>query len=144
MRFSILTVTFGLTLSAMMTSAAEAQKELKPVQHWGGLIKESGKKSAAPRSKLGSGYLSNQAAFEKSFAAWGLKEKPPKIDFKKQIVFVQTSNGPNLPRAFYTLDAAGKLTADFKQTEKAGPGFGYSIDILDRAGIKSYRGKPLE
>jgi hypothetical protein len=144
MRFSILAVTFGLTLPAMMTGAADAQHALKPVQHWGGLIKESGKKSAAPKSKFGVGYLTNQDAFEKLFDAWGLKEKPPKIDFKKQIVFVQTSDGPNLPKAFYTLDAAGKLTAEFKQTEKGGPGFGYSIDVLDRTGIKSYQGKPLE
>jgi hypothetical protein len=145
MRFSILAVTFGLTLAAMMTSATEAQEALKPVQHWGGLIKESGKRALAPKSKVsGVGYLTNQDAFEKLFDAWGLKEKPPKIDFKKQIVFVQTSDGPNLPKAFYTLDAAGKLTAAFKQTEKGGPGFGYSIDVLDRTGIKSYQGKPLE
>ena len=144
MRFSILALTFGLTLAAMMSRADDARKALKPVQHWGGLIKESGKKSAAPKARFGAGYLSNQDAFEKLFEAWGLKEKPPKIDFKKQIVFVQTSEGPNLPKAFYTLDAAGKLTADFKQTDKGGPGFGYSIDVLDRTGIKSYQGKPLE
>ena len=144
MRFSILAVTFGLMLATMLTSAAE-QEALKPVQHWGGLIKESGKRALAPKSKVsGVGYLTNQDAFEKLFDAWGLKEKPPKIDFKKQIVFVQTSEGPNLPKAFYTLDAAGKLTADFKQTDKGGPGFGYSIDVLDRTGIKSYQGKPLE
>jgi hypothetical protein len=39
---------------------------------------------------------------------------------------------------------AGKLTAESKCTEKGGPGFGYSIDVLDRTGIKSYQGKPLE
>jgi hypothetical protein len=144
MRFSILAVTLGLALPAMMTDAADEPEALKPVQHWGGLIKENGKKSAAPRSQSGVGYLTNQDAFEKLFDTWGLKETPPKIDFKKQIVFVQMSDGPNLPKAFYTLDAAGKLTADFKQTEKAGPGFGYSIDVLDRTGIKSYQGKPLE
>jgi hypothetical protein len=142
MGFPMLAVTVGLMLQAMTFDAANAQDALKPMQHWGGLIKESGKKSAAPTSKSGVGYLSNQDAFEKLFDAWGLKEKPPKIDFKKKIVFVQTSDGPNLPHAFYTIDADGKLTADFKQTEKGGPGFGYSIDVLDRAGIKSYQGKP--
>jgi hypothetical protein len=144
MRFPILAVTVGLMLLAMMFDAANAQDALKPVQHWGGLVKESGKKSAAPKSRFGVGYLSNQDAFEKLFDAWGLKEKPAKIDFKKQIVFVQTCDGPNLPKAFYTLDAAGKLTAENKHTNKGGPGFGYSIDVLDRTGIKSYQGKPLE
>jgi hypothetical protein len=140
MRFSILTVSAALVLSAMTFDAAEAQDALKPVQHWGGLVKESGKKPAAPKA----GYLSNKDAFEKRWDAWGLKDKAPKIDFKKQIVLVQTCEGPNLPRAFYALDAAGKLTAQAKCTEKGGPGFGYSIDVLDRTGIKSYQGKPLE
>jgi hypothetical protein len=146
MRFPILIVTAAPMLLAVMLDAANAQDGwLKPTQHWGGLIKESGKRALAPKSKVsGAGYLDNQDALEKLFDAWGLKEKPPKIDFKKQIVFVQTSDGPNLPRAFFTLDAAGKLTADFKQTDKGGPGFGYSIDVLDRTGIKSYQGKPLE
>lgn len=145
MRFPITAVTVGLMLLATTGDAANAQEALKPVQHWGGLIKESGKKSAAPKSKASwQGYLSNQDALEKLFDAWGLKEKPPKIDFKKQIVFVQTCSGPNLPRAFFTLDAAGELKADNEHTLKGGPGFGYSIDVLDRAGIKSYQGKPLE
>jgi hypothetical protein len=73
-----------------------------------------------------------------------LKKSPSKIDFKKQIVFVQTCGGPNLPQAFFTLDAAGELKADNEHTLKGGPGFGYSIDVLDRAGINGYQGKPLE
>jgi hypothetical protein len=59
-------------------------------------------------------------------------------------VFVQTCTGPNLPRAFYALDAAGELKADNKHTLKGGPGFGYTIDVLERTGIKSYQGKALE
>ena len=151
MRFPILALTVGLTLLATMFDAANAQDALKPVQHWGGLIKESGKKSAAPaNSKFGVGYLNNQDAFEKLFDAWGLKEKPPKLNFKKQIVFVQTCNGPNLPQASYTLDKAGKLMADNTHTLKGVSGFGYSIDVLDRTGIKSYqiagndKAKPIE
>jgi hypothetical protein len=140
MRLSILTVSAALMLLAMMFGAADAQDALKPVQHWGGLIKEDDKKSAAPKA----GYLSNQDAFQKLFDAWGLKDRAPKIDFKKHVVFVQLADGPNLAGAFYTLDAAGKLTGDNKSTDKGGPGFGYSIDVLERASIKSYQGKPLE
>ena len=144
MRFQIQVTSIAI-LSLAMISAASAQEPLKPVQHWGGLIKESGKRSAAPTSKATwVGYLNNQDSLEKLFAVWGLKEKAPKIDFKKQLVFVQTCDGPNLPRAFYTLDAAGELKADNKHTGKGGPGFGYTIDVLDRARIKSYQGKALE
>lgn len=143
MRWLILAEIVGLML--LMPIAASAQDALKPAQHWGGLIKESAKKAAAPKSKVTwVGYLTSQSDFEKLWDAWGLKEKPPRIDFKKQIVFVQTCGGPNLPRAFYQLDADGKLTADNEHTLKGGPGFGYSIDVLDRTRIKSYQGKPLE
>jgi hypothetical protein len=81
MRFPILAMTVGLL--AVMFDAVNAQDAVKAVQHWGGLIKESGKRSAAPRSNVsGAGYLSNQDAFEKLLDAWGVNEKPAKIDFK--------------------------------------------------------------
>ena len=144
MRILILSVMAGSLLLAM-SNVGNAQEAVKPVQHWGGLIKESGKRAAAPKSKVTwVGYLTSQAALEKLFDAWELKKKPPRIDFKKQIVFVQTCGGPNLPQPIYTLDAAGDLKADNEHTLKGGPGFGYTIDVLDRARIKSIQGKPLE
>jgi hypothetical protein len=42
------------------------------------------------------------------------------------------------------LDEEGKLTAKNEPTLLEGPGFGYSIYVLDRTGIKNIQGKPLE
>jgi hypothetical protein len=65
MRSLILIPTVGLMLLTMVVDA-NAQKALKPSQHWGGLINETGKKSAAPKSKLDwVGYLNSQDAFDK-------------------------------------------------------------------------------
>ena len=65
------------------------------------------------------------------------------LDFTKQIVFVQIASGPNGIGTSYTLKD-GDLTALSRQTLKAGPGFGFGLDVLDRDGIKTYNGKPLD
>jgi hypothetical protein len=116
------------------------KKSLKPTQRWAGKVGDDKKMEAAPKS----GYLTTQDAFEKLWDAWGLKGTVPKIDFKKQIVFVNTSSGPNAIGTSYTLNAKGNLTAVSEQTLIDGPGFGYGIDVLDREGIKTYKGKPID
>ena len=73
------------------------------------------------------------------------QRQSPAIDFAKQIVFVQLAlGGPNIPSTSYTLDDKGNVTVLSRTTLIAGPGFGYSIDVLNRDGIKTYMGKPIE
>lgn len=141
MRFAIVAGSLAL-MFVMMSGAGRAQDqtEVKPAQHWSGLVNDEAKQKAAPKS----GVLTSQEAFGKLWTAWGVKGEAPMIDFKKQVVFVQIGSGPNVPFTMYTLDKDGNLTAISKQTLKGGPGFGYSLDLLDRTGIKSYQGKPLE
>jgi hypothetical protein len=142
MRFSIVAVSAVLIFTGMMFSIGSAGEKtvLKPGQHWGGIVNDMEKQSAAPKA----GFLTTQEAFEKLWNTWGLKEKAPMVDFNKQIVFVQLASGPNSLGTTYSLDKDGNLTAVSAQTLKAGPGFGFGIDVLERAGIKSYQGKPLE
>jgi hypothetical protein len=143
MRFSILTLSAGLLFAGALLSTSNAgdeKKEIKPTQHWGAVEKDKDKRKAAPKA----GYLTTQDAFEKLWDAWGVKGKAPMLDFKKQIVFVQLAGGPNNLSTSYSLDKNGNLTAKSAQTLLDGPGFGYGIDVLERAGIKSYQGKPLE
>ena len=97
-------------------------------------------KKEAPKN----GYLTNQKDFEKLWKAWSIKGDAPNIDFTKQIAFVHLATGPNLPSANYVLDSVGNLQAKVVQTLIGGPGFGYSVDVLDREGIKSYQGKAIE
>ncbi|MSQ95668.1 MAG: hypothetical protein EXR98_14060 [Gemmataceae bacterium] len=128
---------FGLMLNTV--TAANEKKNIKPTQHWGGIVNEIAKRTAAPKD----GFLTTQESSKKLWTEWGLKGDVPKIDFKKQIVFVQLASGPNNLGTSYTLDDKGNLTSLSRQTLKAGSGFGYGIDVLDRAGIKTYKGKQL-
>jgi hypothetical protein len=121
-------------------ATAEEKKKIKPTQRWAGKSADEDKKKAAPKT----GYLTSQEAFEKLWEAWALKDKAPKIDFEKQIIFVHLAGGPNNVSTTYTLDDKGNLKAVSLQTLIGGPGFGYGIDVLDRQGIKTYNGKPLE
>jgi hypothetical protein len=127
-------------LAISASSAGDDKKNIKPTQHWGGKNGDDAKKKAAPKS----GYLTSQESFETLWKAFGVKGDAPKIDFKKQIVFVQLASGPNNIGTSYTLDGKGNLTALSRQTLIGGPGFGYGLDVLDREGIKSYNGKPIE
>lgn len=136
-----LAVALTLVIGAVfnVSRAGDEKKSLKPTQRWAGKINDDKKKEAAPKS----GYLTKQEDLEKLWEAWGLKDKAPKLDFAKQMVFVNMSSGPNAISTSYTL-TKGNLTAKSAQTLIAGPGFGYGIDVLDREGIKTYMGKPIE
>lgn len=142
MRFSILAMSGALLLAGMILNTGNAQErsELKAAQHWGGILNDDASIKDAPKT----GFLTTQEAFEKLWDAWGLDGKAPKVDFKKQLIFVQLAIGPNIPATGYSLDKKGNLTASSTQTGLGGFGFGYGIDVLDRTGIKSYQGKPLE
>lgn len=136
----------GLSLLAFLlamqpSEAGDGKKKLKPTQTVIGKLSEDALSKLAPRS----GYLTNQKALEELWTGWKLKDKTPMIDFTKQIVFVQLAiGGPNVPFPTYTLNANGDLTAISISTLIGGPGFGYSIDVLPRDGIKTYMGKPIE
>ncbi len=134
-------VTALMILSVMLNTgrAADEKKNIKPVKHWGGIVNDSTKQKAAPKD----GFLATQESFKKLWTEWGVKGEAPKIDFKTQIVFVQLASGPNNLGTSYTLDDNGNLTALSRQTLKAGPGFGYGIDVVNREGIKTYMGKQL-
>jgi hypothetical protein len=129
----------ALMLAVRPSDANDGKKNIKTTQTWTGKISDDALSKVAPKS----GYLTDQKAFEALWAGWNLKEKAPKIDFTKHIVFVQLAGGPNVPKSSYTLDAKGDLTVLSKSTDKGGPGFGYSIDVLPKDGIKTYMGKKI-
>ena len=55
-----------------------------------------------------------------------------------------TAGGPNIPSSSYSLDANGNLRANTLSTLIGGPGFGYSIEVLSKDGVKMYQGKKIE
>jgi hypothetical protein len=137
---SILTLFFLIVLlSTNAGQAGEGKKAIKATQKWSGKIADPTLRSAAPKS----GYLLNQKAFEELWTKWMLKDKAPEVDFDKQIVLVHLAGGPNTPSASYTLEK-GDLRAKVLSTLIAGPGFGYSIEVLPKEGVKTYQGKAIE
>jgi len=142
MRFSMFLVGCVCLLLCLAFSNGDAQevKKLKPTQRWTGKINDPEAKSKAPAD----GYLTDAKKFATLWAAWRDKEKMPEIDFAKQIILVHTVGGPNIPSSSYLLDGDGNLKANTLATLIGGKGFGYSIEVLNREGIKSYRGKKIQ
>jgi hypothetical protein len=143
MRFHLFILSISLLallLALQPSDANDGKKKIKPTQIWSGKISDDALSKLAPKS----GCLLDQRAFEALWAGWDLKGKAPKIDFTKHLVFVQlATGGPNVPQSSYTLDAKGDLTVLSLSTLIGGPGFGYSIDVLPKDGIKTYMGKKI-
>jgi hypothetical protein len=134
---SIITLAFGLH----GTEAGDAKKQIKPTQQWSGKGAKDELAKLAPKA----GYITDQKTLNALWADWMRQDKVPTPDFGKQIVFVQlATGGPNVPRPTYKLDNKGNLTVLSISTLIGGPGFGYSIDLLNREGIKTYQGKAIE
>ena len=90
MRYPKLIVGFSLLALLLVwypSNANDSKKQIKPTQTWSGKIGDDALSKAAPKG----GYLTNQKALEELWTVWKLKNKPPEIDFTKQIVFVQLS-----------------------------------------------------
>jgi hypothetical protein len=116
------------------------KREVIPTFGRGGVVAYNANKTAAP----GGGFLTTEKEFYSLLDAWDAVGQFPKVDFEKQFALIHLSAGPNSLMTVYWLDVNGDLTADATQTLIDGPGFGYRIDIVDRKGVKSYRGKPIE
>lgn len=126
---------------ANTASSQGGKKMIKATQTWSGKVADNDAAKFAPKS----GYLTDQKSFEALWDAWKLKDKAPMIDFDKQIVLVTLARGgPNVPRTSFTLDDNGNLKVQAISTLIGGPGFGYSIDVLNREGIKTIEGKAIE
>lgn len=137
----ILTIApIAVLVVCVLDSDAQDVKKIVPSQKWAGKSGDEKLRKLAPEK----GFLADQKSFEALWSAWSLKGDPPKLDFTKYLVIVNLAGGPNTPSASYTLDANGDLKGKVLQTLIGGPGFGYGIDVLPKAGIKTYRGKPIE
>lgn len=131
-------VMLGFTLVLQPLDAGD-KTPVKASQTWRGKIAEKEAAKLAPTA----GFLTTQKAFEELWEGWKLKDKAPTINFEKEIVIVTVSSGgPNVPNTTFTL-TKGDLKVAAIQTLIAGPGFGYSIDVVPRDGIKTIQGKAI-
>jgi hypothetical protein len=138
-------VCFGMLALGLFAVSAGAQpgklkgKLVKPDREWVEVIKDNQLAKEAPKT----GVIESAEAFAKLWKAWRKDEKVPEIDFKKKIVVVTLAKGgPNRPRVSAVIDE-GNLRTRAVSTLIGGPGFGYSIGLYDRKGIKTINGHAI-
>jgi hypothetical protein len=68
----------------------------------------------------------------------------PEIDFKKEIVIVETTRGGSLRVGTLKLTDKGDLRVAAIATRDLRPGFRYAVLVLPREGVKSINGKEIK
>ena len=121
-----------------------ALKSITPIQEWrGGFPNQADEPlmQEAPQC----GYIASQAAWAKLWKAWRREEPLPKVDFSKELIMVGVTDcsGNKFDPSFW-LDEEGVLSGRFWPTKMGGPGFAYVILLIDRKGIKTYKGKSID
>ena len=125
---------------AMKSADAQDKKPAKPSHT---LLCQNGENDAAKLAPK-AGFLTHQKTFEELWAGWKRKDKAHVVDTEKDVVVVKLSTGgPTVPNASFTL-TNGDVKVSAISTLIAGPGFGYSIDVLSRDGIKTIQGKAID
>ncbi|MBY0233243.1 MAG: hypothetical protein K2W96_28515 [Gemmataceae bacterium] len=126
------------TMLAVLALASMARAEaLKPTMKWSGRVSNE-----AAAAKPATGYVSGPKELAKLWKAWKIGDKPPAIDFKKEIVLVVTSQGSGIGVDLH-LDK-GDLTNMGAFTDDLGTDTGYVIVAVPSKGVKTVYGKPLK
>jgi inhibitor of cysteine peptidase len=105
-----------------------------------GMVKDESLRKLAPEC----GYIDNYHDLVTLLKAW---EGPAdtSIDFRENILLVQTADGPNTVRITTEFDeASGNLKVQAASTKKAGPGFGWAMQAVSKDDIKQINGCDVE
>lgn len=124
-------------LAAVSTASARAEKTpVKPTSEIEGSADNVELLKEAPK------FIASTADLEKLWKAWGWADKPPKVDFTKELVVLTTTRGSRL-KLLVTLDETGNLEVGGIATRDLRPGFRYILGIVSREGVKTIGGKEL-
>ncbi|MBY0233244.1 MAG: hypothetical protein K2W96_28520 [Gemmataceae bacterium] len=127
-----------MLLAVLCVAAARADETLKPTKEWTGRISNEAAK-AAPKT----GYVSGPKELEKLWKEWKVGDKPPKVDFKKELMLVVTSRGSGISLT-PVIDDKGDLKARAIMTADLREDTGYLIVLVPRKGFKTFQGKELK
>jgi hypothetical protein len=118
----------------MSPSPVPASEFVRPAVRWSGTIPDAEKEKAKPES----GAITWGEPFAELWAAWELGGEAPHVNFESYFVVVIA--GPDVcSLAHLMVNGEGNGSAVFKTwpvSERQG--FGYSIGVFPRAGIKTY------
>src|SRR5262245_53701894 len=121
----------------MSSPPVPANEFVRPAVRWSGTIPDAGKEKVQPKS----GVITWREPFAELWAAWELGGEAPQVDFESYFVVVEA--GPYADGLVHLMvDGEGVGRAVVKGGSGPDPrqGFGYSIGVFRRAGVKTYRG----
>ncbi len=120
----------------MSSSPVPANEFVRPAVRWSGTIPDAGKEKAKPES----GVITWREPFAELWAAWELGTEAPHVDFDSYFVVV-VAEPCACVLAHLMVDGRGNGSAVYKAgLEPQRQGFGYSIGVFPRAGIKTCHG----
>jgi len=131
----------AMALALVLTPAlvaADAPKELKPVEKWSGSVDDEKLLKESPEN----GVISDAKTLTAVWTAWKIGDKPPKLDFDKVIVVFTTTSGSKIS-AKPVLDDKGDLKFLGIATRDLRPGFRYDMQAVEKEGIKTVNGKEI-
>lgn len=133
----VLLIAFVLSSWAL---PVEADERVPVIRRFSGNVTNLKLLMLAPNSNI----ITTQAQWKTLWSEWRPNQKPYPVDLDKILVLVETTPGPNrISTNLLERDSKGNLVYALAATEKAGPGFGYLIMVVDKSGIKSINGKPI-
>ncbi|HAY82087.1 MAG TPA: hypothetical protein DCY79_19960 [Planctomycetaceae bacterium] len=132
-----LAMKLALVLIAIATTS-HAEDKVQITGSWSGKFRENTLEKHAPQK----GFISNPNDWKALWQSWRPQQAVPKIDFDQELVLVGIVQGPNTVFLF-PLIKDGKLSFATGGTKVGGPGFGYKLVKIPRAGIQSIQGHPL-
>lgn len=136
-RFSLLLMLTVVLCASLLASLARAEKTpVKPTAEIEGSVDDAELAKEAPK------FIAAAADLDKLWKVWGRADKPPKVDFTKELVVMTTTRGSRL-RLIVTLDEKGNLEVGGFGTKDLRPGFRYVIGVVPREGVKTVGGKEL-
>ena len=132
----------GLALAVLgpwRPAPAALARELAVLRSWNGKVADASLLRQAPEA----GFVVADGDWARLWRAWRPNEAVPPVDFRRELILVFTADGPNSVGCEPRLEPDGNVRALAMSTLMAGPGFGYLIQCVPRAGVRAVNGKPL-
>ena len=118
----------------------EADERVPVIRRFSGNVTDLNLLMLGPRSNS----IATQEQWKTLWSQWRPDQDLYPVDLDKVLVLVETTPGPNrISPNQLERDSKGNLVYELAATEKAGPGFGYLIMVIDKSGINSIKGKPI-
>ena len=125
-----------ITMFAAVTAADDKKDTPKLTVDLSGSIDDAELMKKAPPQNV----VVSEKGWEALAKAWNLKD-PPKVDFTKEVLVVETTQGGKL--TMNPVTQAGDLKVVAISTRDLRPGFRYAIKSFSKDGVKTVNGKEL-